>query len=474
MIRYPRHDPHDEPGQEPPRAPGPAPGGRVEPTVDWSDVEFGRPSQGSPQSRDRRRWWWAAAALLGLVIAVVIFRSPLADMVWPDLRVQRQLDAAERALQQGHLSAADGTGARQHFEAAQALDSDRSEPREGLVRVGLAAIAEAGEHVRANRFEQARRSLALARELQVPRAAVEVVALQLRERESIHGGLDDLMRRAAEAQAAGQMETALPLYQRVLDLQPNHTAALEGREDVLSELLQQARKAIAQGDLARGSALISQVRQNDPGHIELPAAQAALAGVGETQRRSAERDLQRKRLEPALSSYQQALSINAEDAAAQQGVERVSTAYAQQAAREAADFDFASATASLRKARELSPQSPPSRKPNRQWRAPASRNRGLPLRFSRASAPRAFRHYSPQWIRPPLAATGLRRQEKARTTNCVRRKLWHQATLPSNGRRRESSRLHVHASKKSCIAIGSAVRAPVTTPGKPSKHAVRV
>jgi tetratricopeptide (TPR) repeat protein len=358
VIRYPRHDPHDEPGQEPPRTPDPAPGGRVEPTVDWSDVEFGRPSQAASPSHDRRPWWWVAAALLGLAIAVVIFRSPLADMVWPDLRVQQQLDAAERALQQGHLSAADGTGARQHFEAAQALDSDRSEPREGLVRVGLAAIAEAGEHVRANRFEQARRSLALARELQVPRAAVEVVALQLRERESIHGGVGDLMHRAAEAQAAGQMETALPLYQRVLDLQPNHTAALEGREDVLSELLQQARKAIAQEDLARGSALIAQVRQNDPGHIELPAAQAALAGMGETQRRSAERELRRKRLEPALSSYQQALSINAEDAAAQQGVERVATAYAQQAAREAADFDFAGAAASLRKARELSPQSP--------------------------------------------------------------------------------------------------------------------
>ena len=299
-----------------------------------------------------------AAGLLGLLVAVVVFRSPLADWAWPDIRIQRVLDEAERALEQGNLSAADGTGARQRFEAAQALDSDRSEPREGLVRVGLAAIAEAGEHVRANRFEQARRSLALARELQVPRAAVDVVALQLRDRESIHGGLDELMRRAAEAQAAGELETALPLYQRVLDLQPNHTAALEGREDILSELLQQARKVIAQGDLARGSALIAQVRQNDPGHIDLPGAQAALAGVGETQRRRADRDLQRKRLEPALSSYQQALSVNAEDTAARQGVERVAAAYAQQAVREAADFDFVAATAALRRARELSPQSP--------------------------------------------------------------------------------------------------------------------
>lgn len=358
MIRDPRHDPHDESDQGSARTPGPAPGARVEPTVDWKDVEFGSPSQSPPALRDRRHWRWVVAALLVLIVTVVMFRTPLANLVWPDIRVYRLLDEAERALEKGHLSAADGTGARQHFEAAQALDPDRSEPREGLVRVGLAAIAEASEHVRANRLEQARRSLALARELQVPRAAVDVVALQLRERETERGDLGDLMRRAAEAQAAGELETALPLYQRVLDMQPNHTVALEGREDVLSALLQQARKAIAQGDLARGSALIAQVRQADPGHIELPGAQAGLAGVGETQRRRADRDLERKQLEPALSSYRQALSVNAEDAAARQGVERVATAYAQQAMREAADFDFAAATAALRQARELSPQSP--------------------------------------------------------------------------------------------------------------------
>ena len=59
-----------------------------------------------------------------LVLLVVVFRQPLATLIWPDTRVQRLLDDANAALEKGHLSAADGSGARQRFEAAQALAFD--------------------------------------------------------------------------------------------------------------------------------------------------------------------------------------------------------------------------------------------------------------------------------------------------------------------------------------------------------------
>src|SRR5690606_19589824 len=117
----------------------------------------------------------------------------------------------------------------------------------------------------------------LARELQVPRADADAVAEQLRLGESAHAGIDALIAEAAAAQASGKLEIALPLYQRVLVLQPNQTTALEGREDALSEWLQQATRALAAGDLAQGASLIAQARGYDPGHVDLPDLEAQLA-----------------------------------------------------------------------------------------------------------------------------------------------------------------------------------------------------
>ncbi len=341
------------------RDPHKQPGDRKEPKADWlEEIEFRRPSAPlrTPPWRDRGHWRWVALALLVLVVAVVSFRKPLTTLMWPDSRVQRLLDEAETALGQGRLSAADGSGARQRFEAAQALDSDRSEARAGLTRVAKAALVQARGHLRANRFEEARASLSLARELQVPRADADAVADELRRRESAHAGVDALVREAKAAQAAGKLETALPLYQRVLALQPNHTVALEGREDALSESLQQARQALARGDLARGAALVAQAREYDAGHVDLPEAQAQLARAVEQRRLRADADLRRKRLEEALTGYRLVLAASAGDAAAEQGIERVAMAYAQQAARQASDFDFANAEASLRQARDLAPR----------------------------------------------------------------------------------------------------------------------
>lgn len=351
MIRNPDNDPG--------KAPGSKPGGRVEPVADWlQEVEFRRPAPPPtpPAWRDRRYWRWVVAIVLVVGAAVAAFRQPLAGLMWPDMRVQRLLDEAEIALKQGKLNAADGTGARQRFEAALALDSDRGEARAGLSRVAETALAQARMHIRANRFEAARQALVLARELQVPRADADAVAEQLRLGESAHAGIDALVAAAAAAQAEGKLEIALPLYQRVLVLQPNHTTALEGREDALSELLQQARRALAGGDLARGSVLIAQARGYDSGHVDLPDLEAQLARAIEQRRQRADADLRRKRLDQALAGYRLVLAASADDVAAGQGVERVATAYAQRAAREAADFDFAKAEASLRLAREIMPR----------------------------------------------------------------------------------------------------------------------
>jgi hypothetical protein len=180
------------------RDPDKAAARRIEPVADWlQEVEFRRPPGPPPPAwRDRRHWRWMALLAAVVVLALVLFRQPLADLVWPDMRVQRLLDGAESALAQGRLSAADGSGARQQFEAAQALDSDRGEARQGLARVAAAALAQARVQVRENRFDEARQSLALARELQVPRATADALAEQLRQRESARAGIEGMMARA--------------------------------------------------------------------------------------------------------------------------------------------------------------------------------------------------------------------------------------------------------------------------------------
>ena len=337
------------------------PDGRIEPVMDWQDVEFDRRPASTraptptPAWRNRRHWRWAAAIVVILVLLVVVFRQPLATLIWPDTRVQRLLDDANAALEKGHLSAADGSGARQRFEAAQALDNDRNEARAGLVRVADAALVQARMQVQAGRFDEARASLALASELQAPRGQVEAVANALRERESGQAGVDDLLIEASAAQAKGKFDIALPLYQRVLTLQPTHTVALEQREDALSDVLQQASRALAQGDLATGARLIAQVRVYDAGHVELPDGEAQLGRAVEQRRQRADMELRRKRPEQALANYRAVLEASPDDAAAKQGIERVATAFAQRAAREASDFDFTIADESLRQARELAP-----------------------------------------------------------------------------------------------------------------------
>lgn len=339
-------------------------GNRIEPRVDWTRA--GLPDAPSrrvavPAWRDRRHWRWAVAAVFVLVVALVALRRPLADVFWPETRVQSLLDQAERALRDGRLDADDGTGARQLYEAAQALDTDRTEAATGLRRVAQAALRDADEALRQDRFEDARALLALARELQVPRPQADALAARLRAREAEHAGVEGVLQAAAQAQAAhrlwGSDDAALPLYQRVLALQPTRLEALEGREDALSDLLQEAGRHLARGELADAAVRIAAARAFDAGHVDLPQAQAALAGALDARRRAGARELARGRLAAARAAYEAVLAAAPDDADARQGLEQTGIAHARQAERQAADFRFAEAKRDLALARALAPQS---------------------------------------------------------------------------------------------------------------------
>ncbi|MGY1459733.1 MULTISPECIES: hypothetical protein [unclassified Luteimonas] len=228
----------------------------------------------------RRHWRWWLIGLMLLVVALAMLRAPIGAWLWPQTRAQALNDEAERALARGMLSAEDGRGARELFEAALAMDPDRGEARQGLARVALAALGQARMALAEDRFADAHRHLALARALSVPRAEADALADALRMREAGAAGIDGMFARAELAHAQGRLDdgtaSALPLYARVLALEPAHAGALRGREDALGELLAQAREALRAGDVEHAVRLVATVRDYDPAHMDMTDTVARL------------------------------------------------------------------------------------------------------------------------------------------------------------------------------------------------------
>ncbi|MGY0651716.1 hypothetical protein ACW7GZ_07615 [Luteimonas sp. A537] len=227
-----------------------------------------------------RHWrWWLIGSMLA-VVALAVLRAPIGALLWPQTRAQALHDEAEQALARGLLTADDGRGARELFEAALAMDPDRGAARQGLARVAIAALAQARAALAEDRFDDAHRELALARALSVPRAEADALAEALRLREAEHAGVDGLFAHATQVHAQGRLDagggSALPLYARVLALQPGHAGALRGREDALAELLAQARESLRAGDVDEAVRLLATVREYDPVHVDLADTQARL------------------------------------------------------------------------------------------------------------------------------------------------------------------------------------------------------
>lgn len=312
---------------------------------------------------DWRIWAQRAAALaMWLLLALPLLRVAALDRLWPQDQVLALLEHAQDALDAGRLTAADGSGARELYTAAIAMDPDRGEAREGLARVALAAVAQARDATARDRFGDAQRMLDLARELDAPRADIAPVAEELRKREASRLGIDTLLRNAAAARAAGRLDgapdAALPLYAKVLSLQPERTDAIEGREDALADQLQRARAELDAGKLAGAATLIAAARGYDAGHVDLPETEAAFARSRDALQSRADRALRRGKLVEAESDYRQLAALPNAPAAAKQGLHAVALAQVRNGERMSADFRFAEADAALDRAQAIDPATP--------------------------------------------------------------------------------------------------------------------
>lgn len=310
------------------------------------------------QARHTRRIWrWALLAAGVLFLALILLRRPLADWFWDEPQIEQLIEQGDRALAAGQLSSADGRGARDYFQAALALDGDRSEARDGLARTGAAALRSGEAALASGALEEAAEALALARQLQVPQRDSEALARQLRERRAAGAGLDALLAQARQALAAGRLDDtpddALPLLQRVLELRPLDVTALEAREDALSDLLLRARAASEEGDVSQAARLVQRARDYDPGHADIPASQEALSRALESRVRRAASELRRGRLDASIEQLQPALDAAGDEAVVAAQRERLAAALVKEGLRLAADYRFADAVARIDDAQRM-------------------------------------------------------------------------------------------------------------------------
>lgn len=336
-------------------------------------LDLARPARRPPDPSPprRTRWWLLVVGVLLVAIAALAldhWRESLGERLVPSSDLNRQVEAAQQTLARGELSAADGSGAREQFQAILARDPDHPAARAGLAAVRDAALAQARVALSSGDIATARQRLALARAMAAPAADLSLLELDLQRLESTGADVADKLDRARAAHAAGLLEQvpdgALALYSDVLRLQPDNAIALDGRRDILAGLLRDAGAALDRGDPDTALALAARVVETDPTHLDLPALQARLGEVQAQRQRAREAALSRAseaqrggRLEEAAEAYLVLLAAEPDAVEARQGLDDTAAAMAARAGREAADFDFDAAEASLRLARTWSPQS---------------------------------------------------------------------------------------------------------------------
>jgi tetratricopeptide (TPR) repeat protein len=297
------------------------------------------------------------------LFALVFWREQISERLVPDPRMNQRLEQARAALRQGKLSSPGGHGARELYESVLATDPDQMGARQGLVAVRNAAIARASQDLDGRRLGQARSDLALAETLAAPSVQVEALRSRLQALEEATGNIPTLL---AVARAPGTSEdTAFESYGKVLQLDADNAEALEGRRGILSDWLQRADALLDAGKVQQSRELVDRVMAADPTHLDLPPIRArlgeALARLSTEQAgviALADADERAGRIERAGQSYLQLSQGTDPPAGITEALHRLAQMEAEQARRQAADFQFRRAEASLARARSWSPQSP--------------------------------------------------------------------------------------------------------------------
>jgi tetratricopeptide (TPR) repeat protein len=193
-----------------------------------------------PRSESGRRGWLMALLLLVFValVATVWFKQNDLRGMLPRTELNDVLSRAQQALQDGRLDGQDGTSARELYQAA------------------------------------------VARQLLGGGSDIDRLDRAIEKARAAHLPTDDLVDRARQAFAAGQLDGeqgAGALYQQMLRANPGNAVAAHGLNQVGDALAEQARKALEAKQDSEAAALIDRLAALQPNHGALPALRAQQA-----------------------------------------------------------------------------------------------------------------------------------------------------------------------------------------------------
>lgn len=239
-----------------------------------------RPANAGKPQRGSRVWLYAVIAVIVLGVAgfsLWYYQNRLRGLL-PNTELNTLISRGQKALIAGALI---GPGsAREMFEGARALDIDNDQARKGLNEVGRRLIEQGHASVVQGDFSAADKDLVAADEVLGGGADVDRLKDDLHTARTRNTKSGHLLADADAALAAGHLfgsGSAAAIYQQVMDADATNALALNGLQKVAKAAAQQARDAIAAGDIVQANQHIADLTRLSPNNPSIPELRAAIA-----------------------------------------------------------------------------------------------------------------------------------------------------------------------------------------------------
>ena len=328
-----------------------------------------RPLPRSSQA-PRRLWpYFVVVTLVAALAAGYVFRAQLAGLL-PESDVVALLKRADAAVIANRLIEGEGN-ARDLYDAVLQIDSDNTQARDGIQRIGAVLITRADEARAGGNLDIARTFANEAEELLQGGQAIVELKARLQEAEAAKTRLDDLIPKAEAAFAAGNYvgnpDSAFELYQQVMSVDAANAIAPNGIAKILERLGARADSELKAGDLTAAMLTIQSITMISPNFAQLSDLKARLSegqgnaldalssDLGRAARLFADGALLPPSEPNALALYQSVLLRDPLSVPAKQGITRIGNALLQQARAKIADTDLDAADKLVHRAEALAP-----------------------------------------------------------------------------------------------------------------------
>ncbi|MBK7043945.1 MAG: protein kinase [Rhodanobacteraceae bacterium] len=338
---------------------------RITPAVPQGKRPLPRSSQAP-----RRLWpYFVVVTLVAALAAGYVFRAQLAGLL-PESDVVALLKRADAAVIANRLIEGEGN-ARDLYDAVLQIDSDNTQARDGIQRIGAVLITRADEARAGGNLDIARTFANEAEELLQGGQAIVELKARLQEAEAAKTRLDDLIPKAEAAFAAGNYvgnpDSAFELYQQVMSVDAANAIAPNGIAKILERLGERADSELKAGDLTAAMLTIQSITMISPNFAQLSDLKARLSegqgnaldalssDLGRAARLFADGALLPPSEPNALALYQSVLLRDPLSVPAKQGITRIGNALLQRARAKIADTDLDAADKLVHRAEALAP-----------------------------------------------------------------------------------------------------------------------